>query len=76
MAGQPEHGLRRALAELGGPEALAVFIGPEGGLSPEEAQAGRAAGLRPVSLGPRILRTETAAIVVCALVLYEAGDLG
>jgi 16S rRNA (uracil1498-N3)-methyltransferase len=76
VAGQADHGLRRALAELGSPEALAVFVGPEGGLSPEETQAGREAGLRPVSLGPRILRTETAAIVVCALLLYEAGDLG
>jgi len=76
LAGEPGHGLREAVASLGHPDALSVFIGPEGGLSPEEAAAGREAGLRPISLGPRILRTETAAIVVCALLLYEAGDLG
>jgi 16S rRNA (uracil1498-N3)-methyltransferase len=76
VAGQAEFSLRRVVAQLGDPEALAVFIGPEGGLSPQEAQAGRAAGLQPVSLGSRILRTETAAIVVCALLLYEAGDVG
>jgi 16S rRNA (uracil1498-N3)-methyltransferase len=76
LAGEAERGLREALAALGQPETLSVFIGPEGGLAPEEAAAGREAGLLPVSLGPRILRTETAAIVVCALLLYEAGDLG
>ncbi len=76
LAGEPGHGLRDALATLGHPDELAVFIGPEGGLSPAEAAAGREAGLLPVSLGPRILRTETAAVVVCALLLYEAGDLG
>ncbi|MBU0609585.1 MAG: 16S rRNA (uracil(1498)-N(3))-methyltransferase [Armatimonadetes bacterium] len=76
LAGEEGSGLREALAALGQPEALSVFIGPEGGLAPEEAAAGREVGLRPVSLGPRILRTETAAIVVCALLLYEAGDLG
>lgn len=76
LAGQPGPGLREAWTELGEPARLSVFIGPEGGLTPEEESSGRAADLRPVSLGPRILRTETAAIVVCALLLYEAGDLG
>jgi len=76
LAGQPGQGLREVLATLGHPEALSVFIGPEGGFTPEETATGRAAGLTPVSLGPRILRTETAAVVVCALLLYEAGELG
>lgn len=56
-----------------GPAAL--FVGPEGGFSPEEILAARAAGFVPVSLGPRLLRTETAAIVGAALVQGLLGDL-
>lgn len=50
---------------------LGAFIGPEGGFTPEEFAAACAAGLAPVSLGPRVLRAETAAIAVCAMALYE-----
>lgn len=53
-----------------------LFVGPEGGFSPAEAAQARAAGVLPVSLGPRILRTETAGPAAVALVLYEWGDLG
>ncbi|MGH2376149.1 MAG: RsmE family RNA methyltransferase [bacterium] len=49
----------------------AVFIGPEGGLEPEEIAAARAAGGLTVSLGPLILRTETAGLVSAAMLLYE-----
>lgn len=52
-----------------------LLIGPEGGLSKEEVELAKAHGGIPVSLGPRILRTETAAIVALALVLYQLGDL-
>lgn len=76
LAGEAERGLRQALAELGHPTNLSVFVGPEGGFAPQEAQSARQAGLQPVSLGRRILRTETAAIVICALVMYEYGELG
>lgn len=55
---------------------VAVFIGPEGGFSREEADLARARGVVPVSLGPRIMRTETAGIVAVAIILYELGDLG
>ncbi len=54
----------------------AVFIGPEGGFTPEEARLARSAGVLTVSLGPRIMRTETAGIVTAAIILYELGDLG
>lgn len=57
-------------------EEIYVFIGPEGGFAPEEAERARAAGVRPVTLGPRILRTETAGIAVLAMVLCRWGDLG
>ena len=49
----------------------AVFIGPEGGLTPEEIAAAREAGGLTVSLGPLILRTETAGLVSAAMLLYE-----
>jgi 16S rRNA (uracil1498-N3)-methyltransferase len=42
-----------------------VFIGPEGGWDPEEAEKARRAGCEVISLGPRILRAETAAAVAC-----------
>lgn len=58
------------------PAAAAVIIGPEGGLTAEEADLAEKAGARLVTLGKRILRTETAAIVSVALVMYGWGDLG
>lgn len=53
------------------PHSAAVFIGPEGGIAPEEAAALREAGFQTVSLGSRILRTETAPIAVLAMLFYE-----
>lgn len=52
-----------------------VLIGPEGGLSDEEQQDALAAGFIAVRLGPRILRTETAAIAALTLLQREFGDL-
>lgn len=64
------------LGDDGRPLEAWICIGPEGGWSPEEAKAAELAELIPVSLGSRILRTETAGMVVAALVLYASGDLG
>lgn len=50
--------------------AVSIFIGPEGGFSPEEIAMAKEAGIRPVSLGRRILRTETAAMVVLSWLIY------
>ena len=73
-------GLRAALAAVqrsgDEPAAVSLFIGPEGGFDPEEIVLARECGAIPVTLGPRILRAETAAVVVASLVLYELGDLG
>jgi 16S rRNA (uracil1498-N3)-methyltransferase len=55
---------------------LLVIVGPEGGFTEEEKQKLIQAGAIPVNLGKRRLRTETAGIVFCSLVLYEWGDLG
>jgi len=57
------------------PQSVALLIGPEGGFSAEEVMQARDAGFLPVSLGPRVLRTETAAIVATALVQSYLGDL-
>src|SRR5205823_8051792 len=58
------------------PRAVAVAIGPEGGFSRDETVAARDAGFLLVDMGPRILRTETAALVALALVQARWGDLG
>lgn len=55
---------------------VALYIGPEGGFEMEEIDEAVEYGCIPVSLGPRILRTETAAVVGAALVLHELGELG
>jgi len=53
-----------------------ILVGPEGGFSDPEVSQARAAGFRIASLGPGILRTETAAVVGAALVLARYGRLG
>lgn len=58
------------------PRTVSLFIGPEGGFEPAEVEQARQEGAALVSLGPRILRAETAGIVAAALVLYELGELG
>lgn len=58
------------------PFSVNLFIGPEGGFTEAEVHLARRHGAIPVSLGPRILRAETAAVVAAAAVLYEAADLG
>jgi 16S rRNA (uracil1498-N3)-methyltransferase len=57
------------------PFAVNFLVGPEGGFTAGEIDVARRYGLAPVSLGPRILRSETAATVAAAIILYELGDL-
>ena len=59
----------------GAPSALAIITGSEGGFSPEEAAAAQAAGCVPVSLGPRILRCETAPLAALAVAMALTGNL-
>jgi 16S rRNA (uracil1498-N3)-methyltransferase len=66
--------LRKRLPQLiGGVERILVVVGPEGGFSHEEAESAQAAGAHLLSLGSRILRTETAALAVVAVLDYELG---
>ncbi|MDP4091863.1 MAG: 16S rRNA (uracil(1498)-N(3))-methyltransferase [Bacillota bacterium] len=55
---------------------ISFFIGPEGGFSDKEIEDAVNKNVIPVTLGPRILRTETAGIVVLSILMYELGDLG
>jgi 16S rRNA (uracil1498-N3)-methyltransferase len=63
----------RRAAPIGG--EVTVAIGPEGGLDEEEIEAFRLAGFQTTRLGPRVLRTETAAIAVLAYLQSRYGDL-
>jgi 16S rRNA (uracil1498-N3)-methyltransferase len=54
---------------------LALLSGPEGGISEEELTTASEHGIIPVSLGPRILRAETAPIAAVAATLYQAGEM-
>ncbi len=70
--------LRKVLEEtaaMGRPFNVSLLIGPEGGFSRAEVDLARDYGIRPVSLGPRILRAETAGVVAAALVLYHYGAM-
>lgn len=56
-------------------QRIQLLIGPEGGLSEAEVAAAAAADFQPVQLGPRVLRTETAALTALSVVQYQFGDL-
>ena len=58
--------LDHELARIGAQDEVVFLSGPEGGLAPSEEAAARAAGFVPVSLGPRVLRAETAALTALA----------
>jgi 16S rRNA (uracil1498-N3)-methyltransferase len=61
--------------DLDGASSVLVVIGPEGGFAADEVERARDAGAKAISLGRRILRTETAALVVLAALLYARGEL-
>lgn len=57
------------------PERIYIFIGPEGGFERYEAEEARRAGVSTVSMGPRILRTETAGLACITIIMHRLGDL-
>lgn len=63
--------LHQVMDELSAKDSLLVLIGPEGGFSPDEVAQAEAKGFLSVSLGPRILRTETASQYVLACASYQ-----
>ena len=70
--------LRRVLRDSGSnhPGKVMVLIGPEGGLTREEVSSAKSAGMVSVSLGPRLLRSETAAIATVAVLIHELEEAG
>jgi 16S rRNA (uracil1498-N3)-methyltransferase len=67
--------LDRVLSGIGAvSDRAGIFIGPEGGFSETEVERARSAGVEVLSLGPRVLRAETAAIVGAALMLARLED--
>jgi 16S rRNA (uracil1498-N3)-methyltransferase len=74
--GEQTTGLRETLQRDPAPESVAIVVGPEGGLSEEEVEAAAACGFIPVTLGQRILRTETAGLAMLAILQFHWGDIG
>lgn len=73
--GETHSGVKSRLESLTEADSHAVLIGPEGGWTEAEVDLIQGHGFIPVSLGPRILRTETAAITITSLIRYSRGDL-
>lgn len=73
--GQACRGLKQTLAE-NGRQTYLLFIGPEGGFSFDEVNLCQANGAKIATMGPRIMRTETAALAALSAVMFECGDLG
>lgn len=70
------NGLKQFARGKNNTRSAAVLIGPEGGFTEEEVSMAKNAGAVPVTLGPRILRTETAGFVCLSILMYELGDVG
>ena len=71
--GEKEQSLKAVMGDKPG-RRIALFIGPEGGFEAEEVAALAEKGAQAVSLGPRILRTETAGMAMVAEILFELGE--
>jgi len=72
----PEERALRLSQAARGASRLLLAVGPEGGFTPAERAGAAAAGFAPVTLGSRVLRTETAGLAALAIVQHLAGDLG
>jgi len=73
--GERKRDLKSLLKDSPPADRFIGIIGPEGGFAGEEVEIAEDAGFIPVSLGNRILRSETAAVTMAAIVQYERGDL-
>ncbi|MFQ6111814.1 MAG: RsmE family RNA methyltransferase, partial [Nitrospinota bacterium] len=74
--GERERLLRHLLAAAGSVRWVSILVGPEGGLSAEEVELAAGKGYLAVNLGPRIMRTETAALAVLAILQHRWGGMG
>lgn len=73
--GLKERNLKKILSRMKGARGILLLVGPEGGFSAEEVSMAVEKGFTEVSLGPRILRTETAPIAAISIIQYELGDM-
>jgi 16S rRNA (uracil1498-N3)-methyltransferase len=71
--GEGRFSLKRVLSGMAAVRSVALIVGPEGGFSPDEVREAVAAGCACAGLGSRILRVETAALAVLAMVMYHFG---
>ena len=62
--------VKQYLESLKEGQSVSIFIGPEGGFTPAEVELAKEAGIRPISLGRRILRTETAGLAILSSLIY------
>ena len=69
-----ETSLKKVLKDNTEAKKIAVFIGPEGGFDEEEVSLAKQSGFEIVTLGPRIMRTETAPLACISAIMYEIGD--
>ena len=76
LAHAPTASLSIAQALASSPKTIHLFVGPEGGFTPDEVRQAQQGGVQLVTLGPRILRAETAAIVAATLTLAAMGEMG
>lgn len=65
---------KQIIGELTPGQSIAVFIGPEGGFEESEIALARENGIAPITLGKRILRTETAGLTILSWIMYQLED--
>lgn len=68
--------LQSCMQQLSTSNQIVLIIGPEGGFSEQEIESAVHAGAIPITLGPRILRTETASLVALSCILFATNELG
>lgn len=66
-------GIKEILSDK--PREISIFVGPEGGFDPTEVQLAKENDVKIATLGPRILRTETAPIAGLTIIMYETGNM-
>ena len=67
--------LKKALESRGAALSVSIVTGPEGGFAEHEADAARSAGMLIVTLGPRVLRCETAPVAALAAIMFHTGNM-
>lgn len=73
---EENRGIKDVIREKNSIKTVGIIIGPEGGFDDSEVNECVENNIIPVTLGPRILRTETAGFVASSFILYEIGDMG